>query len=205
MLTLDDIIQITVFQTLLGQSCLNVFHYRLDYIESAVTYSDLISTFMLEWSTGPRTIQNSACVTTGARLDNLTNGLDFIETVVSLAGTADSGGETMPPFVSWGYKLVRSTKLTRNGAKRFTGVSEQWLTNGVPNSSFSANLAAVAAWLDDPIQVAETGSEDFTLTPVIVGRYPQGDANVGELDLSRINDVAVAQFRGVTSQVSRKP
>jgi hypothetical protein len=118
---------------------------------------------------------------------------DFFEKPEGLAGVR--GGEAMPPFVSWGFRLNRTSREFRPGAKRITGVAEQDVVNGVPTLTIEPDLDLAAAKLGDAISRI-TGGNDLwepALVRELVGLPP-----------SEFTLVTGAEFIRVTTQNSRK-
>lgn len=198
-----DILQFTDTQVFLGQQMLNVYHYRVDLVEANVTYADVINEFEGTVVQAVRGVQHSTCTHTGMIVRNLTNGLDIFEEAISQAGSISVGGPA-PSFESLGYRLLRATALTRHGSKRVGGLYDTLSEGNNIKADQMVAVNLVATRLAEDLVVDAGGGFDFTLAPVIVGRFPVGDPNAGELDLSRINDVAGAQFVRLTTQTTRR-
>lgn len=201
-LAVGDIIQFTDEQLYLGQQVLNVYHYRVDELDPDVTIGDLADQFVTLILSIIREIQITSLIHTQVTVRNLTNGLDIWEEPLDLAGLADVP-DPMPSFVTYAYRLIRSTALTRHGAKRIAGVGEGWVNGNVPTPTALPGLQSRASVFVDPVSREGTVS-DFVLTPVIVGRVPTGELGAGEYDLSRINPVADAQFIRISTQTTRR-
>jgi len=197
-----DIVQITDVQTYLGQTVYNVYFYQLDALEPAVDYVDIAEAFDNVVRSQILTVQSAAVTHPTILVKNLTNGLDIWEQVDSQPGT--QGGEGMPSYVSLGFRLLRTTALTRHGSKRIGGLAESLINGNNVASAGLASVTALATVFSLPIERVGTVDHDLTASPVIVGRFPQGDPNEGELDLSKINPVSGSQFIRVTTQVTRR-
>lgn len=196
---LGDLIQATVKQTYLGQQILNVYNYRItnitgagaDYLEQFANWiDDTINDVVAA-------IQISSLVYTEVEMRNLSNGLDFFVLPVTRTGDiADSGNNAVPSFVSAGFQLVRESLATRNGYKRYAGLSDGLLVNNsyaISDAQRDAIQDALAAdWVSGVITVAE---------PIIWGS-PRADAPVGAYIYSSIGS---AIYRGVGTQNTRKP
>jgi len=111
-----------------GIQTLNVFYYvtsepaSLENIDAFITLFSqnvLVSVSQIITSV---TGFNNVTVTT---LDNL----KFIERSINVVG--QNPGQTLPPFVTWGFRFTRSVAGVRGGYKRFSGVPEQYTANGV--------------------------------------------------------------------------
>lgn len=60
-------------------------------------------------------------------------------------------GEINPVFLAWGFRYVRTTRATNDGAKRFSPISETSVVGGVPTSGTLTQLDALAALLFAPV------------------------------------------------------
>lgn len=202
---LDDIIQITDFQTFLGQQILNVYFYRVMAIPDSGTWPNPYDAFLGAFDSivmdPVRNNQHTSLVHTVAVLKNLTNGVDIREYATGQAGL--QGGDEEPSFTALGVRLVRSTALTRHGSKRFGGMPESAFTGNTINLAPTAIADFEDACKSNLIipGTAVDGAE-----PVIVGRtlIPASDPPEYELDLLKINVVADAQVIAVTTQNTRK-
>lgn len=202
----NQIIQITAKGRYLDQDIANVFHYRVESIDAGSADDTL---FLQEWL-ALFVAQFSLLLVTdysfvGASLDNLTDGISFADVGTSATGTLV--GDPMPSSVCYAFKLSRSTKITRNGSKRFAGVSENNVSGnvhtftGVVKDDLEAFLGSALVVDANP----DGTVNDVVLSPIIIGRTLNADG-VYELDLSKINLVNGAVMNPlVTTQNSRKP
>lgn len=198
-----DILQIIDVQTFLSSRVLNVYFYRVETLGASVDYQNLSDAFQLQVRDIVRNIQVSSLTHDSVIIKNLSNGVDIFEEADQVAGDTVVTGDPLASFYALGYRLVRSTAATRHGAKRIAGIPEGAVT-GNSITAISTQNTAIEAALGGVVEVDAGGDFDFVLQPVIVGRYPQGDPNAGQLDLTNVNDVASAQFIRVTTQNSRK-
>lgn len=198
----SDIIQITDVQSFLGQLILNVYHYRVVSFDEGTDYSDFAQQFELLVAGVVADVQSASVNHNMVIVKNLTNGIDIWEEPADIDG-ATTGGDDLPSFVALSFRLVRSSGLTRHGAKRIGGLDEGTIAGNGISSSFADEVAAIEAALGSPL-MREGTMADFVLQPVIVGRFPEGHANAGQFDLSKVNDVSAAQFIRVSSQTTRR-
>lgn len=202
MLTFGDVVQITLEGRSLGEPTTNVFYYGAS--SSAVgepdAYANVLSRFNTVVLTPLIAILNLQTQFDQITIKNLSNGLDYAVTTITRVGTL--AGAALPAYITFSAQLVRNTLLTRNGSKRFSGLVEE----GIVGNTISwnpAQKAAVEVALASDLVSLVPGS--WNLQPIIVGRFPQGSPNAGELDLSRTNNVIQARLgQRVTSQTSRK-
>lgn len=197
-----DIVQIVARYFNLQVNNLNVFYYRMTLVEANSDLAGLATAFDTDVLVPVKAIQSANGAWNLLTLRNLTNGIDIHEMPLAVYGTV--AGEGMPAFVSWGFRLLRTNASTRHGAKRIPGVCEGSVAGNDPIAGINAALATAAAAMKDPITWPGDDTNAVEAEPVIVGRYPEGHAQAGQLDLTTINPVANAQFVRVTSQVSRR-
>lgn len=137
---------------------------------------------------------------------NLVNGETYI--IPTGEGVGADGGDSLPPFVCWTFKLIRPDASFRHGFKRFAGVSEAAQADGLPTSGVLSSLAAIAAMLAGTItaySIDVGGSPDAPIsgnvgTPVIVQRVINGDP-ISPVNLGEVLD---AVFDKIGSQNTRK-
>lgn len=202
-----DILKVTLHETFLGQKIENVFFYRLTGVPSPAageTFEQLVAErFNVVVAFHVRAIQSTFCLNTIIRVDNITNGIDFYELTVGVAG--DLAADPLASFDAINFVLRRTTGITRNGSKRIGGLTE----NGV-----SGNTVIIAAGTLNPLEAslsADLVTADAVpvafAEPVIVGRIfdPTVGASGGYvLDLTKINPIASASATAVSTQRSRK-
>lgn len=99
-------------------------------------------------------------------------------------------------FDAYGFRLIRQNNQTRNGYKRLPGVPVGAFINGAIQSGFTAGVGAMAAAIEDVINVSILG-EAWQFAPVIVRRDVTGMPTANQTP----SDVV---FYGATSQNTRK-
>lgn len=197
-----DILEIVDVQTYLGQQCLNVYNYEMVTRGPDTTYENITDSFQLMITTYIDAIQNPAVEHIRVVVRNLTNGLDIYEEPWSAFGA--QVGATMPSFVAWSFRLVRSTLATRHGGKRIVGVTEDNTSGNQPIAGSLAALNAAATAMGSLLSRDAGDDADFTAMPVIVGTILEGEPNAGQPDLSRINPIQAGQFIRLSTQTTRR-
>lgn len=195
--TLGDLLQLVDNQTYLGQQVLNVYYYRITSITPLAdpylpTLGDWWESEVLPAITA---IQLNSLVHVSREWRNLTNGTDLYTDTTAVPGVQTTGsGNASPSYVSAGFMLQRESLVTRNGYKRFAGISDaniagnEWLEDGTTISNLEEALASdIFAGL---VQVAE---------PVIVKRPI--DVPVASYEYASIGS---ASFRSLGTQNTRK-
>lgn len=202
-LSVNDIIQITDVQAHLSQVFLNVYHYRVTSLDALADYADVAEAFDNTVRQAVLDIQSSGVQHSIISVKNLTNGIDIWDELNVDMGDYPTG-DNSPSFVALGFRLIRSNATTRHGQKRIGGTTEDILINNTLSAGGLTLANAVAAAMGAPITRTGTADHDVELEPVIVGRFPKGHAQEGELNLAVINPVQSAQFISVTTQTTRK-
>jgi hypothetical protein len=129
---------------------------------------------------------------------NTNNPLDWYEiTPAGVAGTR--GGDCLPPFVNWQFRLNRANREVRNGQKRICGVPESDQVNGIMTGNVSVVLTNLAEAMEAPLFL---NPGDYQWTPRIVRRIPPiipgGPWTYLPFPLASV------QYVAITSQNSRK-
>lgn len=197
-----DVVQIVDNQSYLLQVVQNVYEYYAYEVTGTVTLEEIGE----EWKTTILPpilgVQSDDILHDVLYMKNLSNGVDIWDETTNVSGAIVSTDQS-PSFTAVGIQLLRSTALTRHGGKRIGGISDANIQGnsliGTALTNMPAMLAAMAAELN---VVGASGSAN--LYPVIVGRFPQGSLNAGEMDLSKLNPIQGAQFKRITTQNSRK-
>lgn len=199
-----DIIQFIHKQQVDARPFLNVDYRR--YVDVGLggnEYFDLAQDYAFGFNIGvTEAIQQTETEGFETELNNVTNGEDFFIRPQSFFGGRAGPKLTILACVT--VKQVRRTKITRNGSKRISGLSESNVDGSVVSMG-GAQTALVEAFFGTALVGGGGAINDFELEPVIVGRTLNIVTGVYELDLSRVNDVTGAVMaQTVRSQVSRK-
>lgn len=201
-LAVNDIVQITDVQSFLDQVMLNVYFYRIVSLETLADYSDVAEAFDNIVRGVVTTIQALGVNHPRILVQNLTNGVDIHEQVD--ARTGENGGDGLASFYALGFRLVRTDATTRHGSKRIGGIPEAFVVGNALQSTGPTLANNIAAAMAADIVRSGTVDHDLVAEPVIVGRFPEGHAQEGQLNLAVINPVQAAQFIRVTTQTTRR-
>jgi hypothetical protein len=119
------------------------------------------------------------------------------------AGT--SAGDTLPPFVSVGFKYLRPSTEFRHGYKRFSGISEGITANGFVSATEPGLLAlSVALSQDIGYWVSDTASTGIPLNaayPVLIRKIVSGQPLLPQV---AGEPVGIQHLYALTSQNTRK-
>jgi hypothetical protein len=129
----------------------------------------------------------------GATVTHVKGGTDFFETPDSHLGSI--GGDCLPPYAAWGFRIIRGGVGERNGYQRFAGVAESTQVNGEPTSAGLSKANAVAAALNAAIT---DGTTDYGL---LIRREQIHGSHLSEPQYYSISSVS---FSAITTQNSRK-
>lgn len=200
-----DILELTLESNYIspGNVGLNVFQYRVQMTET-FPLSLYGQEFMDEWYSYIlddllMNIVSSGIAYVGMSAKNLTEPLEIWEGVPTVAIIGSATGDMLPPYAAYGFKLNRTTSLTRNGAKRFWGVTETMQTNGEPAGLAIVNLPLYAQLLGDAFSIVIDAPAEVTITmyPEIVRKDATGAMILNQ-------DVLSARFTKITTQNTRK-
>ena len=197
---LGDLIRIVDNQTYLNEPLMNVYWYR---VTSVTGFTDDGYEAMADWFVDTvvdpvRAIQSDGLLHTTLQVVNMTNGIDFFEENINLPGTIASGtGEDAPSNLSYGFRLIRESLVTRNGYKRFAGVVD----GGMDGNDIALNPTDVTA-IEDALS-ADVVIGIATLAEPVIVKHPVGSPPVASYLYSSIGDAVVAAHVG--TQNTRKP
>lgn len=205
-ISVGDILQFRVRYTYIDVEMMNVFYYIVhDTIGGGNMAATLSGSFLPNVIGQVRNLQMTAVEYIDVVGVNLTDDADEATVPYLLTGNVAVGSGS-PTFVSVGFKLVRASRNTRHGSKRFGGISED--STDINNPVYAGTVVAdVETALAAPLDLlnALEGSVG-TIEPVIVGRvrFVDDPEHAGELDLTRFSLVSAAQITRVTTQNTRK-
>lgn len=195
--SLGDLIQLVDNQLYLGQQVLNVYYYRVTVaLGIADPYLNLLNDY---WEDNVLEhviqIQSDNLSHVSREWRNLTNGADlFVDGSVIPGALAESDASDTPSYVSAGFLLHRESLVTRNGYKRFAGITEAQITGNtyVGNMTHIANVeTALAADLN--VGIISSAEPVIVKRPISVPVTSYLYASIGS-----------ASFRGLGTQNTRK-
>lgn len=194
MAAVGDIYQLVAKCTYLEQECVNVYHYQLLEHGAGVGGSDDLNQ---DWSDqilpAVAAVQVDSVNWFELYTVNLNDPADFhlfaLDYDGLIAATAD---KLLPAFVAFGFRYIRSNWESRDGSKRYVGVSQDVVTGNtyVGDTEDMDNIAAQS--------LENRMSNGWVFKPVIARRpiaYGENPVVYG------ISDI---QFKGITTQNSRK-
>jgi len=201
-----DVLEFKDFQTLsnVGGDVLNVYHWRVDTITSAIGLT-LLGDYLAEWFyTGflPTilALQSNAVIHTRLEINNLmAYETDFWVGTPASPVTGSVPGEYLSSTTAWSFQYVRQLRTTRNGSKRIGGVAESLAANNQPAAGTAALLNAAASIMGSDPTVEYPTDQNIQFSPVIVRKA--ADVSLPPL---AVNPVTSVIWRGLGTQNTRK-
>lgn len=187
---LQDTYRVVLHGLLDGQQISNVFHYhRSSVVGSAV---GLANTFLTDVVPTIRNVVSSAVLYTNIVATNIEDPDDTADIIANLVGNRTS--DFVSTFASWGMRMYPSVASIQTGSKRFAGVCEADVDEGVATTLQALRLALLAVKLAQPI------AEFLTVyTPAIYS-----DRVVLGIPFRRVATVSSVAYNWMTTQNSRK-
>ena len=206
-----DVIELVHEQTYLGQTVNNVYFFEAAVAEASM--SDLANWFETNVVTKVKLLQNDLVNHVNLRLRNLFNEAETLEEPLTGTGTITSSDIELPSFIASQVRLEHASGAVRPGFKRYTGMTEGSLTDGLLNITPISKLEDIADLLVNPPVVANSG-----WAHVIVGRLcevPNPTPNEvpaclkyrlpqNQAELVVAYPIAYTVYAQITSQNSRK-
>lgn len=167
-------------QTLQNQLVLNVYWFE----QSAGTggADDCAEAYIQDIGALVRAFQSNQLTHNRVDVTNMDDPTDYVEKAWTANNAGSLTGEVLPPYVVFAFRLNRVSRDVRHGQKRYSGIVEGSIENGVPVSgtltllnNLATALAQPISWSSgdgtyDPKIVKRTGtSPNFTYTPYAVG------------------------------------
>ena len=194
-MTIGDRYEIIDLQLLQSVGCLNVYYYK--HITGVGGDAvDLVSAFNFYVYPSILDIQTNNLTHVSLAVRNVDDPTDW---VLLPRVPPDPGlymSDTDYRFVAASYMLHRQTLDVRNGWKRYAGVPDSGVEDGVPITAYLTNLNALAAVLDDDI----TGVAGGVYEPRIMRKVDDPILGLTYTDFP----MGVAEFRGISTQNTRK-
>lgn len=189
--TRAHVLKITLHGICISEETINVFYYasatRVDPLVDVFTAFDGVVLTELP----PVSTVNS--LYTQVDIEEVKGGSTFDTFAITRPGTVS--GDSMPPFVSWDFTLLRSGAGERNGYKRIMGVPETQQAGGFASAGALANLNNVAIGL---AAILATTNDEYV--PVIrrktIHHVPQTPP--------KFFDISTVNYSRIGTQNSRK-
>lgn len=188
-----DVYKVTLVAASGGTPITNVFHYRQTIGLSGG--GALAGEFIQEIVPLIQDIVSNQTIFDRVEYLNYDDVADFGIDDSIQGDTGERVGDTLPRFNAWSFFYQRTTRATRNGAKRFGVVSENDQTNGSADMDMQTILENTADGLS---QFVNLGGIDIW-KPIIARISENGQEVLLE------NDVQDVQYRRLSTQNTRKP
>lgn len=207
-MALDDIYRVVHTQRYspTGPLSINVYYYEQTLPgdpEGAETLANLFDFYIVD---GMKAFQNVTVGNVSLEVANIVPSADYHILVYDPVTNIGSRiGHCLPPYVCWAFRLNRTTTASRNGQKRYMGVSEGDQVNGVPEGSMATIFDTFEAVLGAPLpsgapnttaytpRIFRAGKPEVTIPAKTIPAVAQAIFPMGD-----------AQFVSISSQNTRK-
>lgn len=186
--------KVSLWYDYLGQNCLNVFWYRRTF--NSGTSPSLLTVFRSAIVPLVVGVVSNQVQFQEVRVDNAVDPLDF-DSYVYASQVGSRTGTPTPAHLAWSFTYVVGRGDAKSGGKRFAGITESDMDNGLPSGGVIVALNNLAVNIGDVLIAPDT----TRFTPRIVGR--RGTVRPWPDELYS-NQLAAVNFLGITSQNSRK-
>lgn len=201
-----EILRVIDKQTLFGQQVLNVYYYEVGTDLGGTTPLEIAEGWWDSIEEALRACQHEELNHVEVTVESLDGSHDFgtFTIPIGMGEGTRTGTDCMPPFASFGLKMIPQNRQVRPGSKRIAGVDEDVVDNGgVVSTGMIALLQTFADIISAPIPFV--GFLD-TIVPVVVG-FPHPASPTGRparLDRVAIPVTATSVSTYVTTQNTRK-
>ena len=132
-------------QRFLAQDVINAYFYKATAGPSP-SAGDLVTQWIFYVLPKILPLQSTLLVHQIIAARNLDNPLDFFATPLIAGNVGTSGGQAMPPFVAWAFRLLRTRTDVHHGAKRIAGITENQQVDGVVEPAFQTTVDDFASF-----------------------------------------------------------
>lgn len=167
-----DILRMIVKASLLGQQCLNVFHFRFSSVEiDTFDLEDVCASWILDGAVKMAGGLSVSYIQESVKVINLSQEFNpFYEVVYSKAGV--NGGVILPSNVSASFKLLVSTNKTKAGGKRLSGLTTAQVSGNTLSAAGILSLTDFRQWMAAPFIVDnDSETEVALLYPIVLKSY----------------------------------
>lgn len=147
MAAIGDVVELVHEQTYLGQNVNNVYYFRA---VSAAALSTLTAWFETNVVPQIKANQNDLVNHINLRVRNLFSDVETYEEPLTGAGSVVSGVNEMPAFMAFAIRLDHDNGSLRPGFKRYVGVTEASLDDGLVNAGRILAMVTLGGYLVNP-------------------------------------------------------
>lgn len=171
-LAINNVIRLILYQSFLGQTMLNVFHFRVPNLNGGIfDLEDITQSWFVNykaiWAGG----QYVAATQTSVKAINLSQpNQPFFQFVFTQAGI--NGGTALPSNVSASFKMLVSTNKTKAGSKRYGGLTTAQVTGNVLSAGGLSSLEPIREMLaTDMLVDNDTETDVMYLRRIVLKNY----------------------------------
>lgn len=162
-----DVFQVTLKGTIIGQTFLNVFYYRLEDEPSAGHMAGLLNTFQTVVQEPYAVLTTSDTTFDTITGKNIFTGDEYSIIPATREGQRVGAGQVLPSFMAAHVKLIRSNNRVRHGHKYIVGMTE---TEQYGNVWAPGSLEAIQSVADTFAVNLDAGGVVDVFRPIILGR-----------------------------------
>lgn len=160
---MGKLFQVIDKQSYFGQGLENVYWYYTP--QNATTSLQMATAFNSQVVANLRNLQSNNLNHDSIYVKEWIGGTDIIDATQTGATAGTQGGDSLPPFLSFGFKLSPLSGNFRQGGKRYAGLTEDNQGDNTLVTGFKTQLALFALQVVANIVIPSISA---TLTPVIV-------------------------------------
>jgi hypothetical protein len=188
----------------MGQVILNHFYYgaaplALIYTGAVVDVATDFATIVL-----PKLVQvlSTGTVFTNIDIQEHVSGTGVASLSLTTGNVGVQAGDAMPAFNAWALRSVRTNAQVPRAHKRFGGLSEGSVVNGVMNPVLATDMTNLVSVLNESFNALNGGVTD--LIPLAITRVDNTVTPHVPRPVPLFEPITYWEYQKVTSQVSRR-
>lgn len=194
-MAVGDVYAFVATGTVLGELLVNVFHYKA-FGAGDVDLDALSSAFFTDVLTPIAALLDNHAQYTQLEIKQVVGGSSYNVDVFASPLVGAQAGQCLPPAVCFTYRMQRTQLHRRHGYKRFSGVNEGLVQDGVVISPGAAVITNVAAALAADL----TPISGIALRPVILHSQLNGQPVIPPVP----QDIQTVVYSHLGTQNTRK-
>lgn len=195
---------VTLKGTFQGQVIINHFYYGcaelgLPYggpvVDVATDFANIVLPLMLP-------LLSVGTVFDSIDIEEHVSGTAVATLALTAGNSGTAGGDALPAFNALSFRSVRTSSQVPRAQKRFGGLSELTVTNGVLNPAAQPDVDALVAILNEAFNPLNGGVTD--VLPLAITRVDNTVTPHVPRPVPLFDGIVAWQYRKVSSQVSRR-
>lgn len=194
-----DVFSIDLKQSYLGSDMINKIFYRIVSQVGPIIIEELLNAIAVILVDAFTQLQVDQLNHTEQVFQNVSNNVDFHISTYTKAGDVLSV-DVAPSFMAVGFRKNVTTRLTRPGQMRLSGLNEDISVGNNINPAALPALGLLGVALSTDINVVDSGGGSMLVEPVVIGKIP----GTSDYDLARVQRPSSFAPISITTQNSRK-